>query len=110
VRKAYGESAVDCIGPGSVAEPKGGEYAGGAASLTGFGLRVGVVVAKGFVMLPPAAGSAGAALDGKDLDETDDLESFLETSFLKLKGILCREDVLVCEQNVGAVERTILIA
>lgn len=60
-------------------------------------------------MLPLVAGYAEAPLDEIDFDELDDLESFLETSFLKLKGILY-EDVLVCEQNVGVVERAILFA
>jgi hypothetical protein len=110
VRKAYAESAADWIGPATVAELMGGEYAGGAASLTGFGRRVGVVVVNGFVMLLFAAGNAEAALDERDLDDTDDLESRLETSFRKLKGILCTEDVLDCEQKVGVVERTILFA
>jgi hypothetical protein len=108
VRKSYAESAVDRIGPESVAEFSGGEYAGGAASLRCLGRRVGVVIANGFVMLPFDAGGAGDALDERALDEMDDLESLLETNFLKLKGILRKEDVLVCEQNVGVGERTIL--
>lgn len=50
VRNAYGESSVNCIGPGTTAELAGGEYAGGAESLRGFGRRVGVPLANGFVV------------------------------------------------------------
>lgn len=54
-------------------------------------------------------GADGDVLDESDLDaKVDDLDSFLEPNFLKLKGMVSLEDVLVCEQNVGAGERTIL--
>jgi hypothetical protein len=109
---------VICIAPGTAAEFVGGEYAGGAGSLRCFGRRVGVVVANGFVMLFDAAGAVGDTLDEGDLVDgendggndgvNDDLESFLEPNFFKLKGMLSLEDVLVCEQNVGAGEITIL--
>jgi hypothetical protein len=122
VRKAYGESSVICIAPGTAAEFVGGEYAGGAGSLRCLGRRVGVVVANGFVILFDAAGAVGDTLDEGDLVDgendggndggndgvNDDLESFLEPNFFKLKGMLSLEDVLVCEQNVGAGEITIL--
>lgn len=91
----------------------GGEYAGGAESLRCFGRRVGVVVAKGLVILLMAAGAGEDTLEEKDLaaaddDNIDDLDSFLEPNFFKLKGILYFEEVLVCEQNVGAGEMVIL--
>jgi hypothetical protein len=106
VRKAYGESSVDCIGPGTTAEFVGGEYAGGAESLRCLGRRVGVVVANGFVILLLDTGAAGEIPDERDLanDGIDDLDSFLDTNLFKLKGILSFEEVLICEQNVGAGE------
>jgi hypothetical protein len=38
----------------------------------------------------------------------DDLESLFELNFFKLKGMVSFEDVLICEQNVGAGEIAIL--
>jgi hypothetical protein len=88
----------------------GGEYAGGAESLRCLGRRVGVVLANGFVILLFDTGAAGEILDERDLanDGTDDLDSFLDTNLFKLKGILSFEEVLICEQNVGAGEIDIL--
>lgn len=88
----------------------GGEYAGGAASLRSLGRRVGVVVGKELIVLPSVAGPVEVFLDERCLphEDIDGLESFLEPSLLKPKGMLSLEDVLVCEQNVGACESAIL--
>ncbi len=68
-----------------------------------------MVVAKGFVILLLVAGTDGDMLDESALvDDMNDLDSFLDPNFFKLKGILYFEDVLVCELNVGAGEIAIL--
>ena len=89
-----------------------GEYAGGAiSSLRILGRRVGVVVGNGLVIrLFATTGDAGDILEERDLDDddddNDDLGSFFEVNRLKLKGMLLSlEDVLICEQKVGAGER-----
>lgn len=84
----------------------GGEYAGGAASLRFFGRRVGVVVVNGFVNLLSDTDTAGDVLDEKDLVEEgiDDLDSFFRPNLFKLKGMVILEELLICEQNVGAGE------
>jgi hypothetical protein len=104
---------VVCIGPGTTAEFDGGEYAGGAGSLSFFGRRVGVVVANGLVdILLWETETVGVTLDEGDLAARDvvvvDLDPFLEPNFFKLNGMLSLEDVLICEQKVGVGEMAIL--
>lgn len=74
---------------------------------------MGVVVAKGLVdILLWETETVGGALDEGDLADRDgvvvDLDSFLEPNFFKLNGMLSLEDVLICEQKVGAGEMAIL--
>lgn len=114
LRKEYGESSVDCVGSGNTAEFVAGEYAGGAtSSLKNLGRRVGVVVGNGFVVLLFAtAGDDGDILEERDRDDgNDDLGSFFEVNRLRLKGMLLSlEDVLICEQKVGAGERVAIVS
>lgn len=65
-----------------------------------------MVVVNGFVILLFDTGAAGGILDEKDLveDGIDDLDSFFSPNFFKLKGMTNFEELLICEQNVGAGE------